>query len=382
MHAHYLRCMLSFWERESFLHYDLVVIGAGIVGLSTALSYRERCKGHRILVLERGLFPSGASTKNAGFACYGSSAEIWNDVQTQGLDGALRVVEMRVRGLEKLRRRVGDAGLGYEEQGGGELLLEGETFDLSVPEQLNDVLWPVFGKTVFVQDDSAIANLGFQQPRVRHFIRNEVEGQIDTGKTMASLLQLARQQDIEILTCVEAEKPEASRMGWKVSIKGQDLCFTAERVAICTNAFTPTLFPDWDVRPGRGQVLITKPIDKLPFRGIYHYEGGYFYFRNVGNRVLLGGGRNLDVAGETSTGFQLTELIQERLEKDLREMILPGRKDVEIDMRWAGIMAFGDEKGPMIRKVADGLVAGVRMNGMGVAIGTEVGERLAMLLQA
>lgn len=382
MHASYLRRMLSFWERESFLSYDLIVIGAGIVGLSTALSYRERHPQKRILVLERGIFPSGASTKNAGFACFGSAAEIASDIHIQGLEAALSVVEMRLRGLRKLRQRVGDAGLGYEERGGGELVLEGSDFDLGLPEQLNASLFPLFGQPVFEWDDAALDGFGFERKRVKHFIRNRVEGQIDTGKTLQSLLQLARIQHVEVLTGVMAEKPYWSGTDWRVACKNQPISFHSEAVAICTNAFTPELFPDWDVRPGRGQVLITQPIPDLPFRGIFHYEEGYFYFRNVGNRVLLGGGRNLDVEGETSSELALTDLIQNRLEKDLREMILPGRKEVEIDMRWAGIMAFGDEKGPLIRKVADGLVAGVRMNGMGVAIGTEVGERLAALLEA
>ncbi|MGZ5243758.1 MAG: hypothetical protein ACXWW0_07675 [Bacteroidia bacterium] len=34
--------MLSFWERESFLHYDIIIIGSGIVGLSTAISLKEK----------------------------------------------------------------------------------------------------------------------------------------------------------------------------------------------------------------------------------------------------------------------------------------------------------------------------------------------------
>ncbi|RYZ47414.1 MAG: FAD-binding oxidoreductase, partial [Sphingobacteriales bacterium] len=64
--------MLSYWEKTSFLHYDHIVIGSGIVGLSTALELRGRFPSSRILVLERGLLPTGASSRNAGFACMGS----------------------------------------------------------------------------------------------------------------------------------------------------------------------------------------------------------------------------------------------------------------------------------------------------------------------
>ena len=64
---------LSFWERDSFFNdIDVVIIGSGIVGLSTALSLRERDATLRIAIIERGAMPAGASTRNAGFACFNS----------------------------------------------------------------------------------------------------------------------------------------------------------------------------------------------------------------------------------------------------------------------------------------------------------------------
>ena len=68
---------LSFWERDSFFNdIDVVIIGSGIVGLSTALSLRERDATLRIAIIERGAMPTGASTRNAGFACFGSITEL------------------------------------------------------------------------------------------------------------------------------------------------------------------------------------------------------------------------------------------------------------------------------------------------------------------
>jgi len=372
--------MLSFWERENFLWYDLIVIGSGIVGLSTALSFKERYPHKRVLILEQGLFPSGASTKNAGFACYGSAAEIWHDVAQLGLDKALEVVELRVKGLQKLRKRLGDEALGYEENGGGEIFLKNEEFDTAVLPEINDWLRPIFKNDVFVKDDARLPELGFQTDRIRTFVTNTVEGQIDTGKMMRNLLALAREKGIEILTGFSAKKPECNAGGWEIPVKGSVVCFKTEQVAICTNAFTSNLFPDLDVVPGRGQVLITKPIENLRFKGIFHFDEGYFYFRNFENRVLFGGGRNLDFEGERTQEIGLNSRIQEVLEDYLRTLILPKDTTFEIDHRWAGIMAFGDEKVPILKNLGNGMVAGVRMNGMGIAIGSEIGEQLAGML--
>ena len=41
---------------------------------------------------------------------------------------------------------------------------------------------------------------------------------------------------------------------------------------------------------------------------IFHFNEGFYYFRNIHNRVLLGGGRQLDKKGETTTKFENSSL--------------------------------------------------------------------------
>src|SRR5437764_1278060 len=106
--------MLSFWERESLLDYDCIVIGSGIVGLSTAISLKEINPSLRVMILERGILPGGASTRNAGFACFGSPTELLADIELDGADAMTALVEKRFLGLGKLRKRLGDKEIGYE----------------------------------------------------------------------------------------------------------------------------------------------------------------------------------------------------------------------------------------------------------------------------
>ena len=70
---------ISIWEKKWFTNYDYVVIGGGIVGCFTALEIANEKKNANIAIIERGILPMGASTKNAGFACFGSISEIEND---------------------------------------------------------------------------------------------------------------------------------------------------------------------------------------------------------------------------------------------------------------------------------------------------------------
>lgn len=366
---------LSFWEKNSFLSYDFIVIGAGIVGLSTAIELKENKPEASVLVLERGLFPTGASTKNAGFACFGSLTELLADLEKMPDDEVVTLVEQRWQGLQKLRSRLGDEAIGYLPNGGYELFTTAQVHQLAQLEAVNSLIQPIFPSPVFSLQSEEIKRFGFAENQVEALVRNDFEAQIDTGKMMRSLLLYAQQIGIEIRNSTEVLAIEDD--GKSVQIQtAQGVTFSGQYVGICTNAFTKKLLPSLEISPGRGQVLVTAPIPKLQFKGVFHLDEGYYYFRNYRNRVIFGGGRNLDFAGETTTEIATTQLIQDDLAQKLAQIILPNT-NFEIEHSWAGIMAFGQTKTPIIRHISERVHAGVRLGGMGVAIGTNVGELLA-----
>jgi glycine/D-amino acid oxidase-like deaminating enzyme len=155
--------------------------------------------------------------------------------------------------------------------------------------------------------------------------------------------------------------------------------FKAGKVILATNAFASQLYPELDVVPGRGQVLVTKPIDGLKLKGTYHFNEGYYYFRNIDNRVLFGGGRNLNYKAEETWEFGHTDEVKEKLLSYLAEVILPDQK-TEIDYWWSGIMGFGEQLSPIVKAILPHVFCAVRCNGMGVAMGSLVGEEVAELV--
>ena len=148
---------------------------------------------------------------------------------------------------------------------------------------------------------------------------------------------------------------------------------------LATNAFSRELVPGLDVIPGRGQVLITEPIKDLKIKGSFHYNRGYTYFRNIDDRILLGGGRDLDFKTEQTTEAGITDIIQNALETLLYETIIPGQKP-RISHRWSGVMGFGKELKPLLKEIEPGLYCAVRCNGMGIAMGSLLGEQVADLI--
>ena len=86
---------ISFWERNWLTDYDFVVIGGGIVGSFTALKIASENKNARVALIERGILPLGASTKNAGFACFGSISEIEKNRKEMSDDSFIIIIGIK-----------------------------------------------------------------------------------------------------------------------------------------------------------------------------------------------------------------------------------------------------------------------------------------------
>ena len=365
---------LSYWEIKNwFTNVDYTIVGSGIVGLHAALRLRERFPQAKILIIERGPLPQGASTKNAGFACFGSLSEINDDLKTHTEEEVLALIQKRWAGLQLLRKRLGDAVIDFKPYGGYELFLKD---DASGYEEclrrmpfVNEVLKPLFKTDVFAKEVDRFDFKGIHD----YLIFNPFEGQIDTGSMMQALLKEAVANGILILNSQTVTSYNEKADGVDVAL--DDFNFITKKLLFASNGFASKL-TDGAVKPARAQVLITEPIPNLDIKGTFHIDRGYYYFRNINDRILFGGARNLDFEGETTTEFGTSDIIQNQLENVLREVILPDT-DFIIAHRWSGIMGMGNHKKPIVKQLSQHTYCGVRLGGMGVAIGSVVGAELA-----
>jgi glycine/D-amino acid oxidase-like deaminating enzyme len=209
------------------------------------------------------------------------------------------------------------------------------------------------------------------------YIVNNFEGQIDTGKMAYELLHKVQKLGVKILNNISVESFVG--LNTSVEVKTDRINFKTNKLFIATNGFANQLLAE-NVQPARAQVLITKPIENLQIKGTFHLDKGYYYFRNIDNRILFGGGRNLDFKTEETSEFGQTAIIQNELDKILKETILPNTP-FEIAHRWSGIMGVGSQKKAIVKQHSDNVFCGVRLGGMGVAIGSLVGKELAELIK-
>ncbi len=331
---------LSYWEKANFYTTDVLIVGSGIVGLNAAIAIRKQQPNVGVTVLDRGFLPAGASTKNAGFACFGSISELIEQEKFCGTDGLHELINKRWKGLQKLRSLVGDDRLDLQINGGFELF-KSDQFALSDEcvskiSHFNNLVQDITTENnAFEIATRKINSFGFNG--IDCLIENNLEGQLDPGKMIKALIEIATSLGVTILNNCTVNHFEQDHQILVSTSQGD---FRTKKLLFCTNAFANLLMPQLALKPGRGQVLITKPIENLKLKGTFHYDKGYYYFRNVNNRVLVGRGRNLDFFTEETHQFGETPLVQNTLLRLLKDVILP---DVtfEIDQKWSGIMAFG-----------------------------------------
>ena len=367
---------VSYWERESFLEKrDYIIVGSGIVGLSCALELKQLNPQASITILEKGFLPAGASTKNAGFTCFGSPSELLDDLNHLNAEDVFKLVENRINGLAKLRRIVGDKNMEYKEYGSYELFKDTELYHKCIDnlEYLNKQLKPIFNQNTF---EIFTKPKDFGLAKESLLIKNVFEGQLNTGLMMKNLITLATKAGVEILNGFTVANIAKINQGWKVL--GKQTSIETKKLILCNNAFASKLLPELDVKPARAQVLITKPVKNLKIKGCFHMDKGYYYFRNVANRVLLGGGRNLDFKAEETFEMSTSVKIQEHLKDLLKTKILPNQ-EFEIEHSWSGIMGIGNSKTTLLKQLDESLFCAIRLGGMGVALGTDVGQKVANL---
>jgi glycine/D-amino acid oxidase-like deaminating enzyme len=374
--------MLSYWEQDSFFkNIDVCIIGAGIVGLSTSIYLKQKLPNLHVVVVDRAAMPYGASTRNAGFACFGSVSEIMEDIKNSNENEIYTLIENRWKGLQLLKQNIGENNLEFEQNGGYELFqsVDEELFEacLSFIPELNHQLKKIVGSDkIYSASNQKINQFGLN--KVKYMIENVFEGQINVGKMMKTLLNKAQSLDITMLFGLPILNLTETENG--TELHTLNFNFYAKKTLVCTNGFAHQLVEKIDVKPARAQVLVTQPIQNLKIKGTFHYDKGYYYFRNIGNRILLGGGRNLSFEDETTTEISITDVIQNKLDEMMTDIILP-HQNFEVDMRWSGIMGIGTEKNPIIKWISKNVAVALRCNGMGVALGSKTGVEASLMIQ-
>jgi len=364
---------LSYWEYQHLSKCrDVIIVGAGFVGLAAAIDIKRKVAAKSVTIVERQSYGAAASTRNAGFTCFGSVSEIVSDITKYGEHTVRSLVKQRKRGIANIRNRLGDDAIGYQQYGGYEVFEDAEEFDRWAAEMdsINDLL----GEETF--------KICKTPPPLRTYhkcIANDAEGQLNTGMFYATLIEDARRAGVEILTGMTVT--DIDELNGRLSLKShEDDSFemTGSQLLLASNALTNTYLDNTEVVPVRNQVLITGPIHNHGLKGCFHQDRGYIYFRDLGDRILIGGARHLFEEEAVNT-FGSNEDNLKYLLEHLKRYVTSEGMDIRVDRHWSGILSGGSYRLPIVERLSDRVVIAVRLGGMGVAIGMDIGIQAATL---
>ncbi|MCB9895316.1 MAG: FAD-binding oxidoreductase [Planctomycetes bacterium] len=356
----------SYWEAdmtpappsgELAKQVDVLIVGAGFMGRWLAYFLR----GRDVQVVERDGFGYGASSRNAGFLTCGQISEMLADVETAGFDRVIGTFLERRQGLAIARREFPD--------------LEVDPCGSVDYDDVTDAGRDLMGQLNAAADERVYtlrpATLG---GREREAYFNTPDGGVHPVKLMQRLQQAA--EGVRFAFGVKANS--VARGEAELEVAGTTVRMRYNRAFLCTNAFATELFSSSEVVPGRGQVIVTSPVETATTRALGYINHGYDYFRFVDGRLLIGGGRNR-FPGETGTSeLRPTVHVREWLEQQAAAVL--GHSDWKTEYHWAGVMGFpgGGHLGGSPRRKIDAqteVVAG--FGGMGVALTPLYAQRIA-----
>ncbi len=365
--------MYSHWEKKYwFSDVEYTIVGSGIVGLFTAIFLKEQYPNASVRVLDSHAIPQGASTKNAGFACFGSVGEILDDLTSISEQEVIETIALRYRGLALMKETLNPKQFAYKNCGGSEVFLTKEQFELHADnlDVINSLCKNAIGETPFVVQKVE----GFRT--YHNLIHNHLEGQLNPVLLIRALLQKSYAIGVDICLGHKVSAIEEDNQLNVVRLDEHSLSFKSRQVIVANNAFATHLLSGLDLVPARNQVIVTKPLKSSIQEGTYHFDKGYIYFRNVGtNQILIGGARNLDPDTERTDDFNSNSTIVNHLIEFCERYIVS--EPIEIETLWSGIMGIGQSKRPLVKELRRGLRVGVRLGGMGVAIGAAVAHSLS-----
>lgn len=388
MHIDSTTDSLSFWHatQEPFVPTDhlpatadVVVIGGGMLGTWT--TYWLAKAGVNVVLIEKSAIGWGATGRNGGFLIEGAAIGYKRLIDQLGRDGARDFYGLTMRGQQ----------LAYETVEAEEIdcqLRQTGTLSLALND---DELAALASQQALMAEDGHSAKM-LDRDGVDALISTPLADEIvggylaPTGGTLHSskyIAGLARAAQRHGASIVHAEVASIMVSGDTTTVHTSEGPIDGGKVIVALNAWTDSLIPEMDgvIVPTRGQILSYKPVEPV-FSCAIGAEitptGEYWQQRPDGS-IVIGGCRADAPNGDSGVREMVpTDDVIASIDAVLPRLF-PELDNLEIDRRWAGLMAFTPDGLPVVDHIeqSENVWFGGGFNGHGMPFGPIIGKLLA-----
>jgi glycine/D-amino acid oxidase-like deaminating enzyme len=369
-------------ELEAEIETDVAIIGGGFTGLSAAY-HLQRDHNVQAVVLERSYIGWGASGRNGGFCCMGSSKMPWSKmIEKFGLQEAQTFWRSQKASVELVADIVARENLDIDKTGVGEISLAHKTTLVDALKEDAAFMAKNFGaKEVFVSKEELVEQ-GLNSPGLHAGVANPIGFGLNPWKYVNGLAAAASRAGAKIYA--NSEVINWSREGTKhvlVTPRGR---VKANKVLLATAAYTAEdLHPDYGGRimPALSSIVVTRPMNQneLGAQGwtsttpVYDIRYLLHYFRLLPDGRMMFGGRGGLSAEPGALDRQLGNI-----EAAFRAYY-PEWRHVEITHRWSGLLCLAQDLVPHVGSwdAQPGVYFAMCYHGNGVAMGTWSGRAAA-----
>ena len=357
---------------ESDVQADVVIVGAGFTGLSTALHLAEA--GSRVVLLESRQPGFGASGRNGGQVNPGLKPDPDVVERDFGADLGGRMNRLAGAAPALVFALIDRLQIDCDARRNGTLRAAITPAGARRVRQTVEQ-WQRRGAPVESLSGAGLAH-ATGTPRYREALFDRRGGDLHPLRYVRGLAHAAGRAGAALYGETPALAVERHGSQWRVTTARGAV--TAERVVIATNGYSDGLWPGLQrsIVPLFGALAATAPLnaalsrDILPYRSVLYESGAItvYYRVDAANRLLIGGRGPMR---EIDSAAAIPHIL------DYARLLWPALQGVEFTHAWGGRLAMTRDHYPHIHEPAPGVLVCLGYNGRGVAMATAMGAQLA-----
>jgi glycine/D-amino acid oxidase-like deaminating enzyme len=327
---------------------DVVVVGGGLVGVSIALRLAE--DGRAPVVVDREGVAAGASGRNGGLLLPGTAEPYPALVARWSRPTARALWEQAEWGARRLVERIEDLGSACAWRPEGALHVAASVAEAAMLREAMALLAADGFPARWMEPGELAAWAPAARPgQLQGALVHPGGGPLHSGRLVTGLAAEAARRGACFVDEANVTALRGTSAG--VVVETEAGAISADAVVVANNAWAGRLLPELAdlITPVRGQVLASAPIAPGAIRGAWSLNEGYEYFQQLPDGRLVLGGMRWTAAG-MEVGIDRPNVnpsIQRRLEEWF-ELVFPTVGPLEVERRWAGIMAWTPDRLPFI----------------------------------